>query len=948
MFDSAVRIRVSDLAHMFNHPLGMICLSLLALCQLLHAATDLFPAASAMANQEPGLQRLLLSSVDEGSIQNTSAWKMHGAQASAAGALKAKVGSVAMRFSGEAEIAGAKGDFGLTGEIPGEVRFLGIWVHLEENSNVRQVGFQVADSEDERLMAVREISGTGWQWVELDLKAAGFRQAYPQPMKDHAVGFPLKELSFVWFAAEAGPTSMAVDGLMAASKIEAPVPPFEMRALGTSWGEPGRPYAGFLFVTNFTPEPLELEVGFVLRSNPALEDGASDSLHAGSKVDEQTVTVRVAPHGIVTADLQSSALLGPDAYRVELRAEGAEPAVSDYFVMPGELALRPESRFGINASEADLIPLNKRLGVGWIRFENMKWQFYNPAPGDFRFDGSVGPWHVPHDGVFKRYTEAGFSVLPYIFQTPDWATSAPPGTEKNHHSFPPKDLGTYGEAIFQAVARYGSKSTAAGALKSNDGKSGLDLIHTYEIWNEPNLNDPGWGFFVGTMEEYFELYRVGVEALKRADPEARATSAGYAGISMDIVDQMRTYQYDDGRTPIDFTDILNVHFYTGRQDPEVATRDPNAIRQGSVEGSQTLEEDLRDLADWRDDLKPDMPIWITETGYDVGGPMGKSERDQAAKLPRALIIALANGIEKVFVYRENGSTPAQHAGAGMIRNDGTLRPAYFTYATLIRQFDGVAENRIPRLRTPDPDVWMYQFERNGGKVLVAWTTGEKADLGLDLCKCQVTGAFGGLTEQEVGPGFQLSMFPVYINSMEHPDALQPWVDAASEAEKARLAKRVLQSAAKVYAYDFGSRDEIGIRSHGTPRPFIPVLAEDRFDPGNGYGFVTEAVGDESAHWIPSKLEKDAVRVKPDTIFRILADPGTYRLEIRAEGEGGNTSLSVKGGEGGEKTFKLEAKNEKNPVLAMEMIVTGNRPIELQTDGWGRLLWLALIEQTPGS
>ena len=55
----------------------------------------------------------------------------------------------------------------------------------------------------------------------------------------------------------------------------------------------------------------------------------------------------------------------------------------------------------------------------------------------------------------------------------------------------------------------------------------------------------------------------------RADPNAVVTSAGYAGMSAEIVDRMRTYRYPDGKCPLDFVEVINVHFYSGQEPPEI-------------------------------------------------------------------------------------------------------------------------------------------------------------------------------------------------------------------------------------------------------------------------------------------------------------------------------------------------------------------------------------------
>ncbi len=49
----------------------------------------------------------------------------------------------------------------------------------------------------------------------------------------------------------------------------------------------------------------------------------------------------------------------------------------------------------------------------------------------------------------------------------------------------------------------------------------------YEIWNEPDLS----GFWKGTREEYFELYRYGSLGISEADPTAKIGGGGFAGLT---------------------------------------------------------------------------------------------------------------------------------------------------------------------------------------------------------------------------------------------------------------------------------------------------------------------------------------------------------------------------------------------------------------------------------
>ena len=130
-------------------------------------------------------------------------------------------------------------------------------------------------------------------------------------------------------------------------------------------------------------------------------------------------------------------------------------------------------------------------------------------------------------------------------------------------------------------------------------------------------------------------------------------------------------------------------FSSGQNPPETAREDDNA----RLTSSTTFPQDIEELTAWRDQHAPRMPIWMTETGYDSAGPFGTSEAIQAARLPRVVMLCLAFGVDKVFVYRESGSTPSRHACSGLLRNDFSQKPSWFTFGTLVRQFRRVAGNR---------------------------------------------------------------------------------------------------------------------------------------------------------------------------------------------------------------------------------------------------------------
>ncbi len=428
-------------------------------------------------------------------------------------------------------------------------------------------------------------------------------------------------------------------------------------------------------------------------------------------------------------------------------------------------------RFGINSSDPKLAKSMSDCGFGWVRFENAKWIMSSTGPDDYAFDGSIGPWHVNQDAIYESYHQLDMKVLPYIFQTPEWATKADANITKNRAGYPPKKAQDYGDAVYQFTARYGDHKVDPSTLKTTDRQTGLNRVSAIELWNEPNLVGPDWAAFVGPIEEYFEVMRKGVEGVKRADPQMTITSCGWAGIDLATIKQMIDHRFDDGKSPLDLVDVINVHFYSGIQEPEVAIEDPNT-RQESRGDLKTYLDQLSELIQWRDTHKPNAEIWLTETGNDVGGPIGLTERKQAAKLPRVTMITLAKGIDKVFIYRESGSQPSMHAGAGLVRDDGSMRPSWLTMATLMRQLQGM-EGKAVRIPHPDPNVWLLEWRAADRAVVAAW----HVPLGIDVSKVvkikleslqkhmpiECVDAFGHRLEiDSIEQELELSEFPIYV------------------------------------------------------------------------------------------------------------------------------------------------------------------------------------------
>lgn len=685
------------------------------------------------------------------------------------------------------------------------------------------------------------------------------------------------------------------------------------------------------------------ENAFRMPTSLSVYDGVADEKwdlpKAGVEIGAGEFIVKTSPNGSGTAPIKVPKPLASGMYLLATRFENGaykELIFNRILVLPNKLAsVTADSRFGINAADPKFAPILRRLGVGWVRFENMKWPFVSPEPGKYFFDGSVKPWVVNTDNIFKTYTDQGISVLPFLFETALYASSAPETIKEERRFFyPPKDNSTYGEFAYQVAARYGATKHSTDDLKTTDGKSALGTLHTFEIWNEPNLTDPGCGPWVGTNGQFLEMFRVGAENVKKADPTAKVSSSGYAGIQVKTVDELRSYTYADGKHPIDFVDILNVHFYSGRVAPELSTDDFNAKQTGDI----VVEDEFHNLIKWRDKTKPGLPIWLSETGYDSAGPFGTNERTQCARLPRVIMIALSSGIDKVFVYRESGSDASMHAASGLLRNDGSYKPSFLTYSTLIRELDGV-KGGATHIPLADKNARLYIWKKGNEYILTAWTIEGSSKLAVNLGSATVTNAFGHRTQQDLTKGIDLSIYPVYIRHITNKAAIDGLLNLYTQDVARKAARQKALAGVEVVALKFGGGAENETIEVGTPRHYSPVKGADTYTDAKGFGFMPGPATDDSRAWISSVLDKTNCKLNPGQEFRIRVKPGKYHLRLGVSPYN-DANMTIKGAVGGDVKFLVD----RGDIIVERDIEVGSAPLSLSVDAYNVMRWLTLVQK----
>jgi xylan 1,4-beta-xylosidase len=118
----------------------------------------------------------------------------------------------------------------------------------------------------------------------------------------------------------------------------------------------------------------------------------------------------------------------------------------------------------------------------------------------------------------------------------------------------------------------------------------------FEVWNEPNI-----GFWAGSQEQYFELYKQSVQAIKSVDENLQV--GGPATAQLDWIPDLIQYCAGKG-LPLDF---VSSHVYPNDPQDHIFGRDhmysyEEVIPRGVAQVKQQVESSAM----------PRLPMWITE------------------------------------------------------------------------------------------------------------------------------------------------------------------------------------------------------------------------------------------------------------------------------------------------------------------------------------------------
>ena len=340
------------------------------------------------------------------------------------------------------------------------------------------------------------------------------------------------------------------------------------------------------------------------------------------------------------------------------------------------------------------------IGAGWERII-FSWAQHQPTgPED---------WHTLN--VDDRWLEAARAcnreVVAVLKDTPQWATDGLAGAGVPRGlDLPIDDPGNvWANFVRRAAAYYAERG-----------------VRRFIIWNEPDITRDTYGYeFEGSLEDYARLLKVAALAAREGNPDARIHIAG------------TTYWHDVNEGRRLYLDRLL----------ELLQADSDAAANGYYFDAVTLHiyfrtETVYQIVDETRRLLDgyglaDKSIWLDETNaspnldpqWPVTRPRWQITLDQqAAYLVQAAALGLAAGADHIGVYKFfDWTLPPGDEAFGLIRVDGSRRPAFAAWAMVGQQLNGITSAQVAQTAR----TFAVRLERDDGQsLIVAWSRGTSA------------------------------------------------------------------------------------------------------------------------------------------------------------------------------------------------------------------------------
>ena len=239
---------------------------------------------------------------------------------------------------------------------------------------------------------------------------------------------------------------------------------------------------------------------------------------------------------------------------------------------------------------------------------------------------------------------------------------------------------------------------------------GADEVKTwyFEVWNEPNLSP---GFWSGTQEDYFKLYKYSANAVKSVNPAYRVGGPGSAGAAWEpVLIEFCT----KNNLPIDF---ISTHSYGVKQgyldeygnSGTVLSKDPMSVSGDVLQSRKEISQSS----------KPNLELHYTEwsASYTPADPIHDSYHEAAYILYKLKQVGNAAQSMSYWVFTDIFEESAPrftpfHGGFGLLNTQGINKSAFYAYQFM---------NKLGNIELVNADSTSWTCKDSKGNIQVlAW------------------------------------------------------------------------------------------------------------------------------------------------------------------------------------------------------------------------------------
>jgi xylan 1,4-beta-xylosidase len=363
--------------------------------------------------------------------------------------------------------------------------------------------------------------------------------------------------------------------------------------------------------------------------------------------------------------------------------------------------------------QAQLRRCHDELGFRYVRFHGLLCDDMSML---VRYQGQL--LHSFHNADLVVDFLLGIGMRPFVelsFMPGELASGPQTVFHYRGNVSPPRDHRLWAELIGKLVRHWVERYGAAEVRQ-----------WYFEVWNEPNLKE----FWAGTRQDYFDLYRHTVRAIKAVDPHLPVGGPATAKEEWleDFLDFCRHH-----RLPADF---VSTHHYPNDvlwfEDQDTETQLANGRRGLLREGARAARRRAGDL-----------PLFYTEWNCSSNPRYPPQDEPYAAAFVVKTILETA-GLVEVYsfwtfsdIFEENyfPSVPF-HGGFGLLNIHGIPKPTYRAFELLHR----LGGELVPLTgEHPTVDAWAVR-KRAGVTLLLTNHALPRQPIGPEDVRLRLTGA----------------------------------------------------------------------------------------------------------------------------------------------------------------------------------------------------------------